>query len=49
MSLLCLQASREMVKKLWGTDADPLMHKSEWEQQLAKVTRRSGYPNPSED
>ncbi|HKI69690.1 MAG TPA: hypothetical protein VKA67_08880, partial [Verrucomicrobiae bacterium] len=40
---------REMVKKLWGTDADPLMHKSKWEQQLAKASRRSGYPNPSED
>lgn len=27
---------REMVKKLWGTDADPLAHKSDWEQRLAK-------------
>jgi len=26
---------REMVKKLWGTDADPLAHKSEWEAKLA--------------
>ncbi len=40
---------REMVKKLWGTDADPLMHKSKWEQQLAKASRRSGYPNPPKD
>ena len=29
---------REMVKKLWGTDADPLAHKSEWEKRLAKVS-----------
>ena len=26
---------REMVKKLWGTDADPLAHKGEWEQRLS--------------
>ena len=31
---------REMVKKLWGTDADPLAHKSEWEQKLAKVSKQ---------
>ena len=31
---------REMVKKLWGTDADPLAHKGEWEQRLAKVSRQ---------
>jgi DNA polymerase-4 len=30
---------REMVKKLWGTDLDPLAHKGEWEQRLAKVSR----------
>ena len=30
---------REMVKKLWGTDADPLAHKSEWEARLAKVSK----------
>jgi DNA polymerase-4 len=30
---------REMVKKLWGTDADPLAHKGEWEKRLAKVSR----------
>jgi len=29
---------REMVKKLWGTDADPLAHKKEWEQRLAKLS-----------
>jgi len=30
---------REMVKKLWGTDADPLAHKGEWEKRLAKASR----------
>ncbi len=30
---------REMIKKLWGTDADPLAHKSEWEERLAKVSK----------
>ena len=30
---------REMVKKLWGTDADPLAHKSDWEKRLAKVSK----------
>ncbi len=30
---------REMVKKLWGTDADPLAHKSDWEQRLSKVSK----------
>ncbi len=34
---------REMVKKLWGTDADPLAHKGEWEQRLAKVSKQSQY------
>jgi len=34
---------REMVKKLWGTDADPLAHKSDWEKRLAKVSRQSGF------
>ena len=29
---------REMVKKLWGTDADPLANKSDWEQRLTKVS-----------
>ena len=31
---------REMVKKLWGTDADPLMHKGEWEKKLANVSQQ---------
>ncbi len=31
---------REMVKKLWGTDADPLAHKGEWEQRLATVSKQ---------
>lgn len=31
---------REMVKKLWGTDADPLAHKGEWEARLAKVSKQ---------
>jgi len=30
-----------MVKKLWGTDADPLAHKGDWEKRLAKVTASS--------
>ena len=30
---------REMVKKLWGTDADPLSNKKEWERQLEKASR----------
>jgi DNA polymerase-4 len=31
---------REMVKKLWGTDADPLAHKGDWEKDLAKVSKQ---------
>ena len=31
---------REIVKKLWGTDADPLARKGEWEQRLAKVSKQ---------
>lgn len=31
---------REMVKKLWGTDADPPAHKGEWEKHLAKVRKQ---------
>jgi DNA polymerase IV len=31
---------REMVKKLWGTDADPLANKEEWEKRLAKVSKQ---------
>ena len=31
---------REMVKKLWGTDADPLANKGDWEKRLAKVSKQ---------
>jgi len=31
---------REMVKKLWGTDADPLANKDEWEKQLGKASKQ---------
>ena len=31
---------REMVKKLWGTDADPLAHKGDLENRLAKVSKQ---------
>jgi DNA polymerase IV len=31
---------REMVKKLWGTDTDPLAHKADWEKRLAKVSKQ---------
>jgi DNA polymerase-4 len=31
---------REMVKKLWGTDADPLAHKGDWEKRLAKASKQ---------
>ena len=34
---------REMVKKLWGTDADPLAHKGEWEQRLAKASKQAQF------
>jgi len=34
---------REMVKKLWGTDANPLAHKGEWEQRLAKVSKQAQF------
>jgi len=30
---------REMVKKLWGTDADPLANKGEWTEKLWRVSR----------
>jgi hypothetical protein len=30
---------REMVKKLWGNDADPLAHKGEWTEKLWRVSR----------
>jgi hypothetical protein len=31
---------REMVKKFWGTDADPLANKGDWEKRLAKVSNQ---------
>ena len=31
---------REMVKKLWGTDADPLAHKGDVAKRLAKVSKQ---------
>lgn len=34
---------REMVKKLWGTDADPLAHKGQWEQRLARVSKQAQF------
>lgn len=34
---------REMVKKLWGTDADPLANKGEWEKRLSKVSKQSQF------
>ncbi len=34
---------REMVKKLWGTDADPLAHKGEREEGLAKAGGQSQF------
>ncbi|HMP82911.1 MAG TPA: DNA polymerase IV [Verrucomicrobiota bacterium] len=30
---------REMIKKLWGNDEDPLAFKSDWETRLSKVSR----------
>src|SRR5260221_4997094 len=34
---------RAMVKKLWGTDADPLANKGDWEKRLAKVSKQSQF------
>jgi DNA polymerase-4 len=34
---------REMVKKLWGTDADPLANKGDWEKRLSKVSKQSQF------
>jgi hypothetical protein len=34
---------REIVKKLWGTDADPLAHKGDWEKRLARVSKQSQF------
>jgi len=31
---------REMIKKLWGTDADPLAHKGDWEKRLAQLSKQ---------
>jgi DNA polymerase-4 len=31
---------REIVKKLWGTDADPLADKGEWEKRLGQVSKQ---------
>jgi DNA polymerase-4 len=31
---------REIVKKLWGTDADPLANKGDWEKRLANVSKQ---------
>ncbi len=34
---------REIVKKLWGTDADPLANKGEWEKRLGQVSKQSQF------
>jgi DNA polymerase IV len=34
---------REMVKKLWGTDADPLANKGEWEKRLGQVSKQAQF------
>ena len=34
---------REIVKKLWGTDADPLADKGEWEKRLGQVSKQSQF------
>jgi hypothetical protein len=34
---------REMMKKHWGTDADPLAQKEEWEKRLSTVGRQSQF------
>ena len=34
---------REIVKKLWGTDADPLANKGDWERRLAKVSKQAQF------
>jgi DNA polymerase-4 len=34
---------REMVKKLWGTDADPLANRGDWEKRLAKVSKQAQF------
>ncbi|HVY71840.1 MAG TPA: hypothetical protein VHH73_18050, partial [Verrucomicrobiae bacterium] len=34
---------REMVRKLWGTDADPLANKGEWEKRLGQLSKQAQY------
>lgn len=34
---------REIVKKLWGTDADPLANKGDWEKRLGKVSKQAQF------
>ena len=38
---------REMVTKLWGTDADPLAHKSDWEKRLSKISKQHQFTQKS--
>jgi nucleotidyltransferase/DNA polymerase involved in DNA repair len=38
---------RELVTKLWGTDADPTARKSAWEQHLADVSRQHQFTHKS--
>jgi hypothetical protein len=35
-----IRAPREMVKKPWGTDADPDAQKGDWEKRLSKVSKQ---------
>lgn len=37
---------REMVRKLWGTDADPLAHKGDREKRLAEASKQSQFRKP---
>jgi DNA polymerase-4 len=34
---------REIVKKLWGTDADPLAHQGDWEKKLSRVSKQAQF------
>ena len=34
---------REIVKKLWGTDADPLANKGDWAKRLANVSKQAQF------
>jgi DNA polymerase IV len=38
---------RELVTKLWGTDADPIARKTEWEQRLANVSKQLRFTHKS--